>query len=102
MYVLVQSMMQTQFLKELKHAGRFSLIASLSGQTIRLAKTLANFGNQFLIILDTYSCFILNLKERSRLLAPSLSFIKIRRRWLSVVNDFKILETRDLISDKIH
>ena len=94
--------MQTQFLKELKHEGRFSHKASLSGQTIRLAKTLINFGNQFLIILDTCSSFILNFKERSRLLGPSLSFIKIRRRWLSMVNDFKILETRDLISDKIH
>ena len=54
-------MMQTQYLKDLKHAGRFSFKASLSGQTIRLAKTLTNFGNQLLIILDTYSSLILNL-----------------------------------------
>ena len=80
-YISVQSVMQTQFLKELKHAGRFSLNASLSDQTIRVAKTLADFGNQVLASLNTYSSFILNLKERSRLLAPSLSFTKIRRRW---------------------
>ena len=52
-------MMQTQFLKELKHAGRFSLNTSLSDQIISLAKTLVNFGNQVLTILDTYSSFIL-------------------------------------------
>ena len=73
-------MIQTQFLKELKYAGRFSINVSLSGQIISLAKPLANFGNQALTILDTYSYFILNLKDRSRLLAPDLSFIKIRRR----------------------
>ena len=73
-------MMQTQFLKEVKHVGRFPRNAALSGQIISLAKTLANFGNHVLTILDTYSSFILNLKDRSRLLAPSLSFIKIRRR----------------------
>ena len=94
-------MMQTQFLKEVKHVGRFPRNAALSGQIISLAKTLANFGNHVLTILDTYSSFILNLKDRSRLLAPSLSFIKIRRL-LSMVNDFKILGTSDLISDKIH
>ena len=37
-------MMQTQFLKEVKHVGRFPHNASLSGQIISLAKTLANFG----------------------------------------------------------
>ena len=94
-------MMQTQFLKELKHAAGF-LSMLLSGQTIRLAKTLANFGNQVQTILDTYSSFILNLREGSQLLAPNLSFIKIRRRWLSMVNDFEILGTSDLVSDKIH
>ena len=78
-YISVQSMMQTQFLKEVKHVDRFSYNASLSGQII-IAKTLANFGNHVLTILDTYSSFILNLKDRSQLLAPSLSFIKIRRR----------------------
>ena len=101
-YISVQSMMQAQFLKKLKHAGRFSLNTSLSGQIISSAKILVNFGNQVLTILDTYSSFILNLKDRSRLLGPSLSFIKIRRRWLSMVEAFKILEASDLISDKIH
>ena len=72
-------MMYTEFLKELKHTGRFSLNASLSDQSISLAKTLLNFGNHVLTILDTYS-FILSFKYRSRLLAPSLSFIKITRR----------------------
>ena len=95
-------MMLTQFLKELKDAGRYSVNASLSEQIISLAKTLPNFGNQVLTILDTYSSFILNLKDRSRLLASSLSFIKIRRRWLSMVNYFKNTRgTSDLIRDKI-
>ena len=80
-------MMQKQFLKEFKHAGWFSLKASISGQTIRLAKALTDFANAVLIILDICSSLILNLKERSRLLAPYLSFINIRRRWLSMVND---------------
>ena len=62
--------MQTQFLKELMHAGSFYLNTSLSGQIISLAKTLANFANQVLAILDTYYSFILNLKDRSRLMDP--------------------------------
>ena len=72
-------MMQTQYLKELKHVGRFSLNVSLSGQNIGLAKTLVNFDNQVLTVLDTYCSVMLNFKDRSRLLAPSVSFNKIGR-----------------------
>ena len=73
-------MMLKQFSKELKHVGGFPLNVFLSGQNVSLAKRLPNFGKQILRILDTYSSFILNLKDRSRLLASSLSFIKVRRR----------------------
>ena len=65
-------MMQTKCLKELRHEDRFSLNALLSSQIISLVKTLANFGNHVMTISDTYSSFILNLKDRSLLLAPGL------------------------------